>query len=194
MALNLEKGHFLPFVGQTWAILMLIYPSTPCQAFAVGGINLFFFRTALLFPSPYKIIFEIKCTNPHPSHPTMVWIVFLLPLSFQNNHYRRIVLSLTWLISKLEIIDGNRIMNSNLQKNKEHLHLLWPQNYCYHWHFSHFLNHFCVLCCQKVYIANKAFENSLDFVFTALLSKMCLLRIGKISPKYIFPSKWFQEK
>ena len=52
MALNLEKGHFLPFVGQTWAILMLIYPSTPCQAFAVGGINLFFFRTALLFPSP----------------------------------------------------------------------------------------------------------------------------------------------
>ena len=68
MALNLEKGHFLSFVGQTWAILMLIYPSTPCQAFAVGGINLFFFRTALLFPSPYKIIFEIKCMNPHPSH------------------------------------------------------------------------------------------------------------------------------
>ena len=72
MALNLEKGHFLSFVGQTWAILMLIYPSTPCQAFAVGGINLFFFRTALLFPSPYKIIYEIKCMNPHPSHFTMV--------------------------------------------------------------------------------------------------------------------------
>ena len=45
----------------------------------------------------------------------------------------------------MEIIYGNRIMNSNLHKPKEQLHLLWPQNYCCHWYFSHLFISFCVL-------------------------------------------------
>ena len=42
---------------------------------------------------------------------------------------------------------------------------------------------FIFVLCSKVYFANRAFENSLDFVLTALLSKMYLHRIFTNSVK-----------
>ena len=52
---------------------------------------------------------------------------------------------------------------------------------------------FIFVLCSKVYFANRAFENSLDFVLTALLSKMYLHRIFTI-PLKSFSSKVASEK
>ena len=52
---------------------------------------------------------------------------------------------------------------------------------------------FSFVFCSKVYFANRAFENSLDFVLTALLSKMYLHRMFTISLKS-FSSKVVFEK
>ena len=48
---------------------------------------------------------------------------------------------------------------------------------------SSIVDTFSFVFCSKVYFANRAFENSLDFVLTALLSKMYLHRIFTISLK-----------
>ena len=80
-------------------------------------------------------------------------------------------------------------MNSNLHKPKEQLHLLWPQNYCCHWHFSHLFNSFCVLssAARKFTLQTRL----LRILLTLFSQHYCLKCVYSELAKFL-PSKYFQ--